>query len=186
MIKDISAIKIGPVWNGGRGATFKDEIDATPNLSAQIKLLSPITADLMMIRMKEGVSVVLSNWHTSAELPCARCLEKYKQAIDIKQLEVHFFSATAKDQLGDSDQLLINVKDLTIDLTEAIRQEIILHFPMIPVCSKRCKGLCQVCQVNLNKEAHRKNCNLAETEAIISTEEGIIRPFANLKDLFKN
>jgi len=37
-----------------------------------------------------------------------------------------------------------------VDITEDIRQEIILAYPMIPVCQQACKGLCPSCGQNLN------------------------------------
>lgn len=37
-----------------------------------------------------------------------------------------------------------------LDITDDIRQDIILAYPMIPVCRPDCKGLCPVCGQNLN------------------------------------
>jgi uncharacterized protein len=38
-----------------------------------------------------------------------------------------------------------------VDITNDIRQEIILAYPMIPICRQTCKGLCAVCGYNLNQ-----------------------------------
>jgi uncharacterized protein len=38
-----------------------------------------------------------------------------------------------------------------IDLTQIIRDYIILSIPMKPLCSDECKGICAVCGANLNK-----------------------------------
>lgn len=186
MIKDITTIKIGAVWNGGRGATYKDEIKATPAFSPALDLTSPLTAEIMLIRMKEGVSVVLSELHTSLQQQCARCLDEFNISLDIPKMEAHFYDTLSARHQDQTEQFPIRMKDMSIDLTEAIRQEIILHFPMIPVCSNSCKGLCASCKVNLNHGKHRKDCSYDEEQAVISTEEGQTRPFANLKDLFKN
>jgi len=43
-----------------------------------------------------------------------------------------------------------------------LRQEIILHFPVVSVCSKSCKGLCPVCGVDLNKE----NCSCDKEQGL--------------------
>ena len=37
-----------------------------------------------------------------------------------------------------------------VDITDDVRQEIMLAYPMIPVCRPDCKGLCSVCGQNLN------------------------------------
>jgi len=77
---------------------------------------------------------------------------------------------------------LISREGMSIDLTDMIRQEIILHYSMIPVCSQRCKGLCQGCKINLNHDlAHLPDCP-GESQHI----EGHHQPFAQLKDLFKS
>jgi uncharacterized protein len=39
-----------------------------------------------------------------------------------------------------------------IDLSEAIREEIILNIPMKNICDTNCKGICVGCGVNLNNE----------------------------------
>lgn len=38
-----------------------------------------------------------------------------------------------------------------VDLTEELREDIIILFPAHPVCSEDCKGLCPRCGANLNK-----------------------------------
>jgi uncharacterized protein len=72
---------------------------------------------------------------------------------------------------------LIDKNKLEIDLTEALRQEIILHFPVVQVCSTRCKGLCPYCGKDRNKES----CDCKDTQ-----EDGqMTKPLANLKSLLK-
>ena len=38
----------------------------------------------------------------------------------------------------------------SVDLTDEIREAIILRFPGYPVCDDACKGLCSQCGINLN------------------------------------
>lgn len=40
-----------------------------------------------------------------------------------------------------------------LDLTESVRECIILAFPTYPICQEDCKGLCSHCGKNLNVEA---------------------------------
>jgi len=42
--------------------------------------------------------------------------------------------------------------DQVADLTDMVRQELLLALPMKPLCSEECKGLCPRCGVNLNIE----------------------------------
>lgn len=185
MIKDITDVKIGAVWNGGRGASYKDEIKAEVQLSSDLKLNSPLTAELLMVRMKEGVTVVLSNLRATLTLQCGRCLDLFEMEMEIPQMEAHFYENLPVHHYDSTEQFPIDRKNMSIDLTEALRQEIILHFPLIPVCSKSCRGLCPDCKVNLNHQTHRKGCTHNEKDQPVSVEEGTTRPFANLKDLLK-
>jgi uncharacterized protein len=45
-----------------------------------------------------------------------------------------------------------------LDLDQDIREEIILEYPLNPLCKADCKGLCPRCGKNLNQELC--NCNL--------------------------
>jgi uncharacterized protein len=186
MIKDITSVKIGPVWNAGRGATHREEIEAEVLFPDTIVLSSPLTASLLLIRMKEGVTAVLSGVATSLEQTCSRCLDRFIMDIDIPQMEAHFFDHLSPHRRDAIEQFPIRLKNMSIDLTEAIRQEIILHFPLIPVCSKRCKGLCAECRVNLNHQPHRRGCSRPPAAASRQAEDGTVQPFANLKDYFQN
>ncbi len=66
-------------------------------------------------------------------LTCARCLEEFSSAV--KADAVYSYKVQPTD---------------VVDITEDVRQEIILAYPMIPVCRPDCKGLCASCGQNLN------------------------------------
>ncbi|MDD4873124.1 MAG: DUF177 domain-containing protein [Kiritimatiellae bacterium] len=55
--------------------------------------------------------------------------------------------------------------DESVDLTEEIREAIILTFPNYPVCKVDCKGLCVQCGVSLNRE----KCNCRKREENVWT-----------------
>ncbi|NLB55997.1 MAG: DUF177 domain-containing protein [Lentisphaerae bacterium] len=52
-------------------------------------------------------------------------------------------------------------KSVIIDLTEDIREEIILTLPFVSLCSSDCKGICSHCGTNLNKA--KCKCQISET-----------------------
>jgi uncharacterized protein len=49
-----------------------------------------------------------------------------------------------------------------LDLTEVIRQDLLLALPMYPVCRSKCKGLCPHCGQNWNEGACE--CSLEEID----------------------
>ena len=54
--------------------------------------------------------------------------------------------------------IAIDKSDTSIDISEDIRQEIILEYPDKPLCKDSCLGLCVNCGSNLNEG----NCNCKE------------------------
>ncbi|MDA0321766.1 MAG: DUF177 domain-containing protein [Verrucomicrobia bacterium] len=69
---------------------------------------------------------------------CSRCAE--------------FFATSVFDGHFDLIRELPE-KDRLIDLTEDLREAIVLGFPSYPLCSDNCKGLCAQCGVNLNNQS---------------------------------
>lgn len=188
MIKDITSVKIGQIWNQGQGATFKDSFEVNPDLGNEIPLNQDIKADLTLIRMKDGVVAILTDLTTSLNLTCSKCLDDFSFPIAVSTAEREFLASAPNRNYDSMEVFLINPNDMSIDLTETLRQELLLHFPMIPVCSERCKGLCLDCHVNLNlEENHDPNCQIFLKKEQVETEESeqTYKPFANLKDIIK-
>ncbi len=186
MINNINSVKIGQVWNDGRGATFKDELKASPSLGSDIDLAEPITAEFTVIRLKDGLSVLLENLYTSTDQVCSRCLKEFNYPIDVKTSERLFYAEPPSRDYDAMEVFLIDKQDMAIDLTEMLRQEMLLQFPMIPVCSERCKGLCTDCRIDLNtKSKHKPGCQVKSTTKNAETQAETHKPFAHLKDLIK-
>ena len=69
-------------------------------------------------------------------LSCAKCLQDFHSTIDTE--------AVLNYKVRPTD---------VVDITDDVRQEIILSYPMIPLCQPACKGLCRTCGQNLNLAA---------------------------------
>ncbi len=99
------------------------------------------------------------------KLQCARCLEYFEK--DYKE-EFDIIVRRGQDkfekelELKEEDINTIFVNYDFIDLTQIIRDYIILSIPMKPLCSSECKGICEVCGINLNK----KDCGHKKVETI--------------------
>ena len=68
------------------------------------------------------------------ERPCGRCLESYARPYD----EQFFMDYSVKGKLE-------------LDVTDDIRQEIFLTYPVKYLCREECPGLCTRCGANLNQ-----------------------------------
>ena len=169
-------VKVAKLWTSPEGATQKFPLDVKVEYpAAEINAVSNLTGELMLIKLKEEISAIISGAEIKVGFICNRCLKEFIATVKIPGAEREFLPRKPSVMDDLNDVYLIDMKDLTIDLNEMVRQEIILHFPQVPVCLKSCKGLCSVCGKNLNKE----KCRCKKTE-----EE--IKPLAALKKLSKN
>ncbi len=80
---------------------------------------------------------------------CTRCLEEYRQPLQIQFTEMFVFHPNGEDQEILEHPL---PPDAFIDLTPLIRDYALLDIPIRHLCSADCKGLCPVCGTNLNEE----------------------------------
>ena len=93
-----------------------------------------------------------------AELVCSRCLEPFvlpvessldelfRQTIDV--VSGHAVKDEVADE-DDSDAFHIDQNHI-LDLTEPVRQTLLVALPMRPLHREDCQGLCPTCGTNLN------------------------------------
>jgi len=116
--------------------------------------------DLYLLRTSDNVQV--SGTATVDLKPsCARCLEVFDKKLNVP---VHVNLAPHKDmhfEEGDDDEGGIDEEDVSfsfykgeeIDMSDLMREILVLEIPMRYLCQDNCKGLCAQCGKNLNKES---------------------------------
>jgi uncharacterized protein len=167
-------VKVAKLWTSPEGTTQKFPLDVKLQYPPEeINAVSSLTGELMLIKLKDEISVIISNAEVKVGLKCNRCLKPFVATVRIPGAEREFLSRKPSMIDDLNDVFLIDMKDLTIDLGEMVRQEIILHFPFIPVCSNSCKGLCPVCGKNRNLTPCA--CKAEDTETY--------KPFRGLKKM---
>lgn len=97
-----------------------------------IHLREPFAIDAMLV-LADKELVVHADIRCSVHLTCARCLDEFSQELTPKAIFSYHVHPTD-----------------VIDITDDVRQEIILAYPMVPLCRPDCKGLCSRCGNNLN------------------------------------
>ena len=97
-----------------------------------IRLLEPFDVQAF-IRLADEELVVNAQIRCPLHLLCARCLEEFTSTVQTDAIYSY--------EVQPSD---------VVDITEDVRQEIILSYPMIPLCRPNCRGLCRTCGQNLN------------------------------------
>ena len=110
---------------------------------------------------------------------CDRCLTPVKKHFEIKVAEVF----VSRDELGDNpdqEDLEFVYDKSVIDISDILRERLLLSLPMTVLCKKDCKGLCPKCGKNLN--LGKCDCTFEEEEP----QEEKLNPFAILKDFNTN
>jgi uncharacterized protein len=138
------------------GTTRTHVVDVElPNLDEELQLRAPVQGEVTFMRTSDGV-LVTGVLHTEVEISCDRCLEPFVVPVSISLEES--FLATVDILTGmpveleeGADRAVLIDSQHTLDLTEVVRQDILVALPMHPVCSPDCRGLCPECGKNLNE-----------------------------------
>ncbi len=103
----------------------------------------------------------------TVQLECSRCLKEFDTRVGNKTDFIVCFEKPYADRsnkgLDDEDYVFFQGSDLRADLTDIVRQTIILAVGMKPLCAEDCRGLCPTCGVNLNE--HTCTCNVEKIDA---------------------
>jgi len=93
---------------------------------------------------------------TSVAASCSRCLDTLSYPID-SDLKSHFvpshdrYTSERDVELHASDIDAEVYENQQIDLTQSIRDSILLAVPFMCLCKENCKGICSRCGKNLNQ-----------------------------------
>jgi uncharacterized protein len=90
------------------------------------------------------------------ELQCTRCVEALTRQLEIPFEDV-FVNVSEEPSEKDlevplSDLDVELIADEKIDLTDIIREQILLNLPEQVLCKEDCKGLCPNCGTNRNRQ----------------------------------
>ena len=104
-----------------------------------------------------------------ADTRCSRCLEPVRIPVNAE------VDAIFDRQPDPEDPDLYSFEASTVELTDPVRDALVLELPMRVLCSPECKGLCPVCGINLNKDT----CTCQEGAEVAN-------PFSALKNIVLN
>lgn len=147
-------INIAQIPKDGLSLNLSETRDATSlDLNTpEINFISPIE---ISARVAKVSNMVLVNVKVTGliESVCSRCLEEFKMDF-LKEFKFDYSINSVRDtKLPQENKISNGVKENEqfLDITDDIRQELILNYPMKLLCKEDCKGLCPVCSQNLNK-----------------------------------
>ncbi len=116
----------------------------------------PVRGDVKLLRTNRSV-LVTGRLRTSSVMTCSRCLEAYEHPLKFEMEEEFAFPSNfggPAPSMGSRESGLFAIDEENIlDLTEAVRQYVLLNSPMKPICHPSCPGLCASCGRNLNRSS---------------------------------
>ena len=115
---------------------------------------SVVHGEIKLIRTDRSI-LVKGTLQTEVEITCSRCLNLSGCRLTLNIEEEYFPVADVVSGLAlpapeEPGSFTIDEHHI-IDLTEAIRQYMLLAIPMKPLCHEDCAGLCPSCGHNLNQ-----------------------------------
>jgi len=138
---------------------LKSETGTTRNYTVDDELavegmVYPLKGELTLINIGKKI-LTIGNLTATATLTCGRCLKSFTIKLSLKIEDEYYPSIDVNTGLKldgpeDADAFSIDEQH-TLDLSEAIRQYILLALPMKPLCRRDCAGICQTCGKDLNE-----------------------------------
>ena len=151
---NIAGLLTGPK-GGTRSYELSIPVSEMDQLDDAFDVVAPFRGSARFLWTNERILALVKGETTVAQ-QCSRCLEPFEQTIHVEIEEV--FVPTVDMATGlpihpdDEDEALLIDEHHILDLSEILRQSILLALPMTPLCRPDCKGLCPVCGTNLNYE----------------------------------
>ena len=143
---------------------FAFDFTSQPDLEEEsVRLTEPVQT---VGKLRKGIAHIDVEGRISGkiEAECTRCLRPvtHKLNVPFKAAFVTEENYTSEKEAEiRNDDLDVSIYDgEEIDLTDVVREHILLDLPTQILCKDDCKGLCQKCGANLNEV----NCNCEETE----------------------
>lgn len=150
---------------------MKLDLDGVPHGRSEIEISDTLKLDWAEDRPEmasvQGVltvenfesRVMLSGTLQSAgTASCGRCLEDFEISWAVP-VEIMVLCGDDTDE-GESETMVIRQTTGVVDLTEALRECLILAYPPVLVCREDCQGICAQCGIDLNKGS----CTCAEED----------------------
>jgi len=145
---------VGSLLKASEGTKHTESFDDPLKIKETdgLKLLTNVSGKVKFLKLPHEINVRVEDFHTVAEATCNRCLNSFKIDLEIPLFEREFIIDLSDRALMEGEDVrYVNKRTNEIELADVIREEILLHFPPIPVCSDSCKGLCDKCFTNLNE-----------------------------------
>ncbi|MGB9715157.1 MAG: YceD family protein [Thermodesulfovibrionales bacterium] len=131
----------------------------------------------MKINRTDREVLISGEIEADVELKCSRCLKDFRIMlaipVDVVYNPIDELKSEEKYELKQDELDMGFYSGDEIDLSELIKEQIILNIPMKPLCDELCKGICLHCGADLNSD----KCSCSKKE--IDPRLEILKKFHN-------
>ena len=135
LIVDVARLSKGGEWFRGETAPELLELGESEFVTPEGGMAYAVNAEILGSEL-----LIRGEVRQRVTCVCSRCADSF----EVEVADRNFIHS-----------IEINETTVFVDLTEEVREAIILALPGYPVCREACKGLCMTCGANLNKTTCR-------------------------------
>lgn len=123
-------ISIAPLWHTPQGETIESELEF--HSLADVELTQPVRGVVTFDRVSLSEILASIELDTAVTLECDRCLTTF--ALPMKLSFQQVFSERP-------DEEMLPIRGRAIDLTDPVREQILLAIPLKRLCKINCSGI---------------------------------------------
>jgi|GEM_PF-142622 len=125
------------------------ELSSMDLVEENVVFLQPVHVEMNIKKIGDEVRIK-GKIKTCFSFVCSRCLVPFEFPVDSSFDLVYFPEEfdLIKEELGCEDLNNFFYYDRQIDLEEIVLEQLNLTFPVKPLCSKDCQGICPICGKN--------------------------------------
>jgi uncharacterized protein len=144
----------------------------------ECEFLEPLNIRLKAFRIRE-LYEVQGTFSTRVRLACSRCLKDFETMLTSAFELTYVKEVPGLMDVLDEQEIELKAEEIglmvfkgeEINLHQGIQEQVVMAFPLQPLCDENCKGLCPQCGSDLN----RRDCGCARGSGS--------NPFTVLKNL---
>jgi uncharacterized protein len=126
--------------------------DASMWSETNVRLGAPLQVDLRASSVGEGV-LVRGSLATEVVRECRRCLKEVRTDLDL-HVDLLFEPVSPEEEDdADGEVYPLPQRGTELDLTDAVREQVVLNAPDYVLCREDCRGLCAHCGADRNETA---------------------------------
>jgi uncharacterized protein len=136
--------------------------------------LSPTHADILIRKVGEEI-LIKGRLTARLSFVCSRCLTPYEFPVNAAFDLVYFPEDLdgLREELDEEDIDKVFYRSRQIDLREIMLEQLNLTFPLKPLCSETCEGICAVCG-QLRREGNC-GCLVKEEDPRLQSLKNLVR-----------